>query len=114
MTSAASRGSVFTPASKKPAVCIDCGCANVRALGRCSHDYPSAGLTPAEARAVDGLPQSVLYRCAQCDLGFRHPAPGEQDIRQLYEELPGARWSHDLERTMSWSLALSWLRRRHS
>lgn len=85
----------------------------MRTIGPCTPLTGSAVLTEAERRVNVALSISTLLRCNSCGLGFRHPAMTEGEIHELYEELPAARWSHDVVSTTSWRLALRWLRRRY-
>lgn len=68
--------------------CPDCGGGSCLPVGPIPAAYRFCGV-----RLEDPLPESLLVRCRECHLQFKHPCLDQSSLAKLYREVPGDYWS---------------------
>lgn len=86
------------------AQCPDCG-NSAHAVGPIPATDVFAGCTLGQA-----IPGGWLYRCQECQLGFRWPRLGKDELDTLYVQGDDWTWTaSDLGRRRDWRIARGWL-----
>lgn len=95
----------------RPPSCADCGSLELQSLGNCSPSVTTRNLPLREQRLGGPESRTVLYRCRECFLSFRHPRVASERLADLYTAMPMGRWTPSAERDVAWPLARKLLSR---
>lgn len=95
--------------------CPDCGSGNTCWIGDCGEVVEATAPEYADwCSMAQRLMKTQLFKCNDCFLIFRSPAPSAEELRGLYSRIPAGRWDYAAGEVGGWYEAVRILRKKYS